>query len=129
MPNNLAVITPETMRFETISGGSEAMFAGQIIAYTLRPLPGWKTNWVTEITHVEPGHYFVDEQRFGPYAFWHHLHQLRDVPGGVKMTDPVHYKIPFGLIGDAANALVVRKRLNDIFKFRRRKMEMLFGVL
>ncbi|HZG01794.1 MAG TPA: SRPBCC family protein, partial [Chitinophagales bacterium] len=98
-------------------------------AYRLRPLPGWKTSWVTEITHMENGRYFVDEQRFGPYAFWHHLHRLDDVPGGVKMTDTVHYKIPFDFLGNWVNALVVKKKLDEIFAYRRRKMETLFGRL
>ena len=26
--------------------------------------------WVTEITQVENGKYFVDEQRVGPYKIW-----------------------------------------------------------
>ena len=128
-PNNLAAITPPSMRFETLHGGGEAMFPGQVIAYRLRPLPGWKTSWVTEITHMENGRYFVDEQRFGPYAFWHHLHRLDDVPGGVKMTDTVHYKIPFDFLGNWVNALVVKKKLDEIFAYRRRKMETLFGRL
>ena len=36
-------------------------------------------NWVTEITHVKDFEYFVDEQRFGPYKFWHHKHLIKEI--------------------------------------------------
>ena len=67
-PDNLSLITPEGMRFEILSGTSIPMFVGQIIQYKVSPFPGYKTRWVTEITHLKSGDYFVDEQRFGPYA-------------------------------------------------------------
>ena len=73
-PKNLKVITPDAMGFQILSGADRAMFSGQIIQYTVSPLPGYSTRWVTEITHVNEGSYFVDEQRFGPYALWHHKH-------------------------------------------------------
>jgi hypothetical protein len=40
-------------------------------------------NWVTEITQAVPGSHFIDEQRFGPYRFWHHLHRFTEKDGGV----------------------------------------------
>ena len=40
-----------------------------IITYKVSPLWGIKMNWMTEITHVKEKEYFVDEQRFGPYAY------------------------------------------------------------
>lgn len=82
-PKNLELITPKSMGFKTISGDEKAMFAGQIIHYTITPLFGIPMQWVTEITHVHDGKFFVDEQRFGPYAFWHHKHFLTPIPGGV----------------------------------------------
>ena len=61
------------------------MYAGQVIQYKVSPFPGITTKWVTEITHVENGSYFVDEQRFGPYQLWHHKHFIREIEGGVAM--------------------------------------------
>ena len=90
-PKNLSVITPASMGFKTLSGDDAKMFPGQIIDYTITPLFGLKMNWVTEITHVDEGRYFVDEQRFGPYAFWHHKHFLKSIETGCEMTDIVHY--------------------------------------
>jgi ligand-binding SRPBCC domain-containing protein len=82
---------------------------------------------MTEITHVADGKYFIDEQRFGPYSLWHHQHHFKQIPGGVEMTDIVHYKIPFWFLGDIANALLVRNELKKIFDFRRQKVEELLG--
>jgi len=127
-PANLATITPPHMGFNIISKHHGAkMYPGQIIEYTVKPLLGIPLYWMTEITHVEEGKYFVDEQRFGPYSLWHHQHHFREVPGGVEMTDIVHYKIPLWILGDIANALFVRKQLQGIFDYRYKKVEELFS--
>jgi len=83
---------------------------------------------MTEITHVKEGDYFVDEQRFGPYALWHHQHHFKEVKGGVLMTDMVNYAIPYGVIGRLANTLLVAKQLKDVFAFREKEVVKLFGV-
>jgi ligand-binding SRPBCC domain-containing protein len=127
-PHNLERITPPEMQFRTLTEHiPEKMFAGMIISYSLRPFPGIAMRWVTEITHVKEGSYFVDEQRFGPYAFWHHLHRIEAIEGGTCMWDELNYKIPLGPLGDLAQALLVRKKLNAVFEFRRRRIEELFG--
>ncbi len=118
-PKNLSKITPEHMGFKIvyISGG-EKTYAGQIIRYKVSILPGIKADWMTEITHVQEPHYFVDEQRFGPYALWHHQHSFKEVPGGVEMTDEVNYAIPLGILGRLANWLFVEREVNRIFDYR-----------
>ncbi|MGV3459418.1 MAG: SRPBCC family protein [Flavobacterium sp.] len=126
-PQNLAVITPDTMGFKTISGDDRQMFAGQIIEYTITPLLGLKMSWVTEITHVQDKAFFVDEQRHGPYAFWHHKHFLKEIPGGVEMEDIVHYKVPMGLLGRLVHPFLVKPKLEEIFEYRRKKLVELFG--
>jgi ligand-binding SRPBCC domain-containing protein len=127
-PDNLKDITPANLGFKIISTHSgDQMYAGQVIEYTVRPLAGIPVYWMTEITHVKDKEYFVDEQRYGPYSLWHHQHHFKAIEGGVEMTDIVHYKIPFWFIGDIANSLFVRKQLADIFSFRYKKAEELFG--
>lgn len=128
-PANLQTITPADMAFKMISGYDMGrMYAGQLIEYRVSPLFGIPVYWMTEIMHVVDKRYFVDEQRFGPYALWHHQHHFRNIEGGVEMTDIVHYKIPFWIFGDIANTLFVRKKLDDIFEFRKKKVEELFGL-
>ena len=127
-PANLQAITPQDMGFKIISKfHGKKMYPGQLIEYKVRPLLGIPVYWMTEITHVEEGKYFVDEQRFGPYSLWHHQHHFLPVDGGVEMTDIVHYKIPFGPLGDLANWLFVQKKLKGIFDHRYNAVEKLFA--
>ncbi len=126
-PKNLKVITPGYMGFNIISGAERPMFAGQIIQYIVTPVLGIKTKWVTEITHVEKGSYFVDEQRFGPYALWHHKHFIKEIEGGVEMEDIIDYKLPFGFIGRMVHPFLVQPKLNEIFEYRQKKLIELFG--
>lgn len=128
-PKNLKVITPDHMGFKILTGADRAMFQGQIIQYIVKPFPGVSTKWVTEISHVKEGDYFVDEQRFGPYALWHHKHFLHEIDGGVEMEDLIDYKIPFGYLGQLVQPLLVKKQLNQIFQYREAKLEELFGKL
>lgn len=127
-PINLEAITPPGMKFEILTDLSgQKMYAGQIIEYKLTPFTGIKMNWVTEITHVQHHSFFVDEQRFGPYKFWHHQHRVKEVRGGIEMEDIVHYKLPFGLLGTIAHELKIKKQLEDIFSYRFQKLEELFN--
>lgn len=127
-PKNLNKITPPEMEFETTSEVPDNMYAGLIITYKVRPLFGIPVNWVTEITQVNEPYYFVDEQRFGPYSFWHHSHFLKKVGGGVEMEDIVYYKLPFGLLGKFIEAILVRKKLEQIFLYRKNVLEKLFNA-
>ncbi|MCA0959938.1 SRPBCC family protein [Muricauda ruestringensis] len=126
-PKNLAVITPPHMGFHILSGADRPMFQGQIIQYIVKPFPLVSTKWVTEITHVQKGSYFVDEQRFGPYSLWHHKHFIKEVPDGVEMEDIIDYKLPFGFLGQIMHPILVKKQLQKIFRFREKKLAELFG--
>ena len=117
------------MGFKILKGAEKKMYAGQIIQYIVTPVLGIPTTWVTEITHVQDGTYFVDEQRFGPYALWHHKHFIREIKGGIEMEDIVDYKIPFGLLGRLIHPILVAPKLKEIFNYRREKLINLFGTL
>jgi ligand-binding SRPBCC domain-containing protein len=105
---NLTNITPASMKFNILyNSGKERIYAGQIIHYNIQLLPGITTRWITEITHVSEGDYFIDEQRFGPYAFWHHQHISKRTPDGIERTDEINYTIPFGLLGRLANCFLL----------------------
>ena len=127
-PANLREITPDYMGFDITSGFlSPKMYPGMIISYKVSPVLGIKMTWVTEITHVKEKEYFVDEQRIGPYAMWHHEHRIESIEGGVLMTDIVSYQPPFGFIGAIANSVLIKKQLREIFDYRREAMEKMFG--
>lgn len=128
-PKNLKTITPDYMGFHIISGADKPMFAGQVIQYLVTPVFGIKTHWVTEITHVVDKNYFVDEQRFGPYALWHHKHFLNEIDGGVEMEDIIDYKLPFGFLGRMLHPILVKPKLTEIFNYRTKKLNELFGIM
>jgi ligand-binding SRPBCC domain-containing protein len=127
-PENLSKITPTYMDFRILYNSDQRneMYPGQIIKYRVKILPGIRVRWVTEITHVDKPNYFVDEQRFGPYALWHHQHHFREAAGGVEMTDEVNYAIPFGILGRLANRLFVTGQLNSIFDYRTLELDKIF---
>jgi ligand-binding SRPBCC domain-containing protein len=103
------------------------MYAGMIITYFVRPLLNIPQTWVTEITHVNEPNYFVDEQRFGPYKMWHHEHILKKTEdGSVLMEDIVSYVVPFGLLGRLMNTLVISKKINEIFNYRKEVLLKMF---
>jgi len=126
-PNNLELITPKSMDFNIIDWDKKKAYPGQIIQYTVRPILGIKINWVTEITQVRDKEFFVDEQRFGPYTFWHHKHFIKEIEGGVIMEDVIHYKPPFGFVGVLLNFLFINSKLNSIFKHRELELIKTFG--
>ena len=104
------------------------MYAGMIIKYTVKPLLGIPMTWVTEITHVEHKHFFVDEQRVGPYAIWHHQHHFKAIDNGVEMKDILHYKLPLGILGNMVHPFLVKNKLQEIFNYRNEKLVELFGT-
>ena len=128
-PLNLAKITPSDMAFKVTSGlnADEKMYPGMIITYKVSPIAGINLNWMTEITQVVHEKYFIDEQRFGPFKFWHHQHHFKAIANGVEMTDILTYGLPLGFIGDLAHDVLVGNRLKEVFAYREKKTIELFG--
>ena len=125
-PENLNEITPKDMNFEILSNiENKPMYEGMIINYTVTPLFGIKMRWTTEIQRIKEEKYFVDEQRFGPYAMWHHEHHFEEKDGGVYMTDLLHYAIAYGPIGNLANWLIVNNKIDEVFDYRFKAVERL----
>ena len=127
-PHNLSLITPPSMGFKVITEGYySTMYEGMIIGYSVSPLLGLKLKWLTEITHVKPYEYFVDEQKSGPYKIWHHQHTIEAINGGVLMKDLLTYVPPFGIVGTLANNIFIKKKLEKIFDYRFQAIENCFG--
>ena len=126
-PKNLLKITPDHLGFEITSDVPEEIYPGCLITYKVSPFLGIKTNWVTEITQVKTGRYFIDEQRYGPYSMWHHEHFFFETKNGVLMKDKITYKVPGGLIGRALHPIIVLPRLKQIFSYRSEVLPKLLG--
>ena len=126
-PKNLSHLTPKEMNMTIVSGADRPMYAGQVIQYSVTPVAGIKTKWVSEITHYVEGEYFVDLQLYGPYALWHHKHFIHPIEGGVEMEDIIDYKVPFGILGRLVHPILVKPKLEEIFNYRKTKLIELFG--
>lgn len=126
-PRNLREITPPWLDLRIVSPVPDRMYPGLLIEYRLRPFPGPAWVWVTEITHVQEGVRFVDEQRVGPYRLWHHEHHFRATDHGVEVRDLVVYLLPGGWAGQWAVGRAVRSRLQAIFDYRERVVLKRFG--
>lgn len=128
-PRNLNLITPNDMIFEIQSEVPEKMHEGLLIQYKIRPFMNIPFRWTTEITHIKEKEYFIDEQRFGPYRFWHHEHHFRQTKNGVLMTDILHYDVGKWVFGEVANKFFVHKKVQQIFDFRHQKLTDIFGKI
>jgi ligand-binding SRPBCC domain-containing protein len=126
-PENLNDITPPELRFQILTKLPPKAYTGLMIAYKVQVFKGVVVDWLTEITHVDEHHFFVDEQRKGPYRIWHHEHHFVEVAGGVEMTDIVHYMLPFGWFGNLFHGLIVKPKLDKIFSYRVDAVNALFG--
>jgi ligand-binding SRPBCC domain-containing protein len=118
-PQNLRKITPPFMNFIIINDLPHQMYEGLFIEYRVSPVAGIPMEWVTEITHVKPPLFFIDEQRKGPYSIWHHEHHFEEIPGGTKMKDILYYSVPFGWLGKIINNLVIKRKVLSIFEYRK----------
>lgn len=127
-PRNLGLITPPEMRFVIHPPfNDEPVFAGQRIRYTVRPLFGIPLAWETLISRVEPERSFTDEQSKGPYSLWRHTHTFTAQGDGTLMHDKVEYALPLGPLGTLAHVMLVKRKVEAIFDYRKTALETIFG--
>jgi ligand-binding SRPBCC domain-containing protein len=114
---NLEKITPPWLNFRIVDPDGIRMRKGAEIDYVIRWM-GLPMKWKTVISEYDPPTRFVDEQTSGPYSLWRHTHTFEETNAGVVIRDCVEYRLPFGIFGRLAHALVVRRHLREIFHFR-----------
>jgi len=115
------------MRFELLDGAAEELTEGHLLVYRVRLAPGLWAPWVSEIKRVKPGRCFADDQRVGPFAFWHHTHELEETGTGTRVRDILRYHVGRGPLGRVAHRLAVDPKIDAIFAHRRRALEQRFG--
>jgi NADH dehydrogenase len=125
-PRNLARLTPTSMGFELLTEDLEVR-DGLQIRYRIRPLLGIPATWETRITEADPPRGFVDVQARGPYRLWEHRHRFEPVDGGTLVHDAIDYRLPLGPLGDVAHALIVRRQLEWIFRYRAAAIRAIFA--
>ena len=127
-PDNLKLITPEYMNFKILNRSDVGdMYPGMIITYTISPLFNLSIKWATEITQLKDHKYFIDNQIKGPYKIWHHEHHFKETDKGVEMRDVLFYELSYGFLGKLVYKLFVKKRVEEIFNYRYKKIKELFN--
>lgn len=114
---NLEQITPPLLRFQVITPEPIEMREGTLIDYKLK-VRGLPMRWRTKITRWNPPYEFADVQLHGPYQLWDHTHRFLEENGGTRMFDEVVYALPFGPFGDLVHSLLVRRDVEEIFRYR-----------
>ncbi len=126
-PNNLALITPPELDFKVLSKlDNTEIYEGMLIDYKVRPLFGIPVKWRTEIGKMESRKSFMDRQIRGPYKMWEHTHTFEKKDNGVLMKDEITYELPFGLIGAIAHKLLIRRKIEHIFAYRKKILTNIF---
>jgi ligand-binding SRPBCC domain-containing protein len=128
-PKNVGLITPPWLDFRMISDPPEYLHPGTLVASEIRPVPGISIQWISEITHIRPPHFYITEQRVGPFKLWHHEHYFRVAEEGIEVEDIVYYGLYLGPVGSLAHDLYVRKKLHEVFTHRARAIEQRFGSI
>ena len=127
-PTNLNKLTPEDVHFKIKSAKSDDFYEGKIISYKIKPFKLLALNWVTEISQIKEGSYFIDNQISGPYKMWRHEHHFKDNHNGTtEIIDKVKYKVPFYIVGKLMHKMFIRKKLFNIFMFRQKQINNLFN--
>lgn len=124
---NLEAITPGFLQFKILTPSPIHLQPGTLIDYRLKLL-GVPFYWQTRIDTFEPNVRFSDTQLRGPYRRWYHRHEFAPIEGGTLMTDHVEYELPLGPLGALAHAVFVRSSLDQIFDYRRQRIEELLGA-
>jgi ligand-binding SRPBCC domain-containing protein len=126
-PKNLSTITPPELDFNILTNfKEEGIREGMVIDYTVKPLLGIPVHWQTEIGNVVAEKHFSDKQLKGPYKVWVHKHTFSKVNGGVLIQDEINYQLPLGFLGRMVHSLFVRKKIENIFDYRKQILFKIF---
>lgn len=113
---NLLRITPPSIKVAIETMGTPGL--GYEVVLKVRQFGVFTMRWKVRITEYVPPTRMSDEQVSGPFAYWKQTRQLRSVDGGTELVDIVEYLAPFGILGRIANALVIRRQIEEMFAYR-----------
>jgi ligand-binding SRPBCC domain-containing protein len=126
---NAARIAPRTMPVVAVHGSFPLVEGDEVeIVVRLWPTPLTQTWRVQAERIVEPTR-IVDRMLQGPFPSWVHQHRFEDRGDGTtRLTDRVDYQLPLGAAGALADALVVRRMLARMFRFRHARTQELLDA-
>jgi ligand-binding SRPBCC domain-containing protein len=124
-PANLGKITPPWLSFNIVTQ-NVAVRQGARFDYIIKWL-GLPMKWRSLITQYNPPFSFVDEQLIGPYKTWHHEHTFSETDKGVIVGDHLQYSLPLGPLGAIAQAVMVKRQLESVFRYRQQELAKIFA--
>ncbi len=83
---------------------------GDLVAFEGRHF-GMTQRFVAKITALDRPHSFVDEMVEGTFKWLRHVHEFESNDGLTIMRDRLEWKAPFGLIGDLADLLFLKRHM------------------
>jgi ligand-binding SRPBCC domain-containing protein len=113
---NLLKITPPNIKVTIETMGRPGL--GYEVTLKIRQFLFFVMRWHVKITEYQPPILMVDEQVRGPFASWKQTRRLQMVNGKTELTDIVEYEAPFGILGRIADALIIRRQVNEMFSYR-----------
>jgi ligand-binding SRPBCC domain-containing protein len=122
---NLVLLVPPSVRLRVIAG-PPALSNGATVDLRMSWL-GVPLTWRAFIREWDPPYRFVDVQVRGPYARWEHRHRFLEERGGTWVEDRVTYRLPLGPLGRVAHALLVRRQIAALWRYRTRRLGELVG--
>jgi len=125
--SNLVLLTPASFGLRVV-GGPHALSNGAVVDLRMSWL-GVPVRWRAFIREWDPPYRFVDVQVRGPYARWEHRHRFLEERGGTWVEDRVTYRLPLGPLGRAGHALLVRRQIAALWRYRTRRLGELVGPL
>jgi uncharacterized protein (TIGR01777 family) len=80
---------------------------------------GRRWRWVAQHCDYKPGEQFYDVQTEGPFRYWRHCHRIiPDSPDRCFLEEDIEYALPYGRLGVVLGASLVRKKLEQMFRYR-----------
>lgn len=90
---------------------------GEFVTWRARHF-GITWTMTSTITEWDRPRCFVDEQRKGPFKSFRHEHLFEPVEHGTRLLDHVDFEAPLGVLGRAAERLVLARYLRHLINVR-----------
>jgi len=124
-PVNLVRISPPELHARLVAA-PERISVGSRITIEARKL-GMRHRLTTVIVALEPDRLVVDEQVEGPFRKYRHERRLKEIAGGVMLSERIDYEPPGGMIGLLLTRARVEEYIVEMHDYGRRAMQTLLN--
>jgi ligand-binding SRPBCC domain-containing protein len=126
-PANLLRVAPPAFQLQ-LENAPDQLQLGSRLALCGRRW-GIRYRSVTEVIALEPGVYFLEEQKEGAFRKWVHAHRFEArANAGTCVVDEIDYEPPGGMLGLLLTTAVVERELNEFFRYRNAKLAEMLGI-